>query len=495
VLLLRVKHCERAIRNGRLDEAYSLVRQPELRSSRRGQELLDILVRKFLDRGGKHLAAGRLPEAAADADKAAQLAGRVEPVLRLQSAVEHALAQEQEANRRCGQALALARRHMERGELSVVGRMLEASPPPQDGRVDGLKRELHARQLEIESCQSKASAALSAGDWDAAIDHLSPLGPNSSQDGELRKLCGKISLHVAKRVRESLEIGRLDTATACLAKLQRLPAQTTEVRDISSLLEQCGQAQQAIESGRWRDAEETLCRLQTLMPAAKWVAQAAQQARQLGEGLSALRAGPLSLMACAPVAAAPRPQEIRDDFYLHVDGAGSFKVIARPSTTLGPISSSRPPDVPLAIDAAVPAITIIRSEDDYFLRAASAVTVNGSPATNRLLSSGDKIAIGSRCRITFRRPSPASATAVLDLSDAHPAAASLRNVVLMDREIVIGPTTADHIRAVDLAEPAILQRRGNAWTVRLANQTVDLVPNVPVQIGTLRLVATREQRP
>jgi len=486
VLLLQVKHCERAIRNGRLDEAYALVHQPQLRSSRRGQELLDILVRKFLDRGAKHLAAGRLPEAAADTDKAAQLAGRIEPVVQLQSAVEHALAQEQDANRRCGQALALARRHMDRGELSMVERLLDTSPPPEDGRVDGLKRELHARQLEIGSCQSKASAALAAGDWDAAIDHLSPLAPNSSQNGELRKLCGRITQHVAERVRESLQIGRLDTAAACLAKLRRLPVQT---------LDQCGQAQQAIESGRWRDAEEALGRLQTLIPDAKWVAQAAQQARQLGEGLSVLRAGPLSLMTAACVAPMPKSQEIRDDFCLHVDGAGSFKVIARPSVTLGPISSSRPPDVPLAIDAGAPAITINRSEDDYFLRAAAAVTVNGSPTTNRLLGAGDKIVLGSRCRITFRRPSAASTTAVLDLSDAHPAVASLRNVVLMDREIVIGPGANDHIRAVDLTEPAILQRRGNGWTVRLGNQTVELVPNTPVQIGTLRLVATREQRP
>jgi hypothetical protein len=384
---------------------------------------------------------------------------------------------------------------MDRGELSVVEQLFDASPPPEDGRLDGLKRELQARQLEIESCQSKASVALAAGDWDAAIDHLSPLAPNASQNGELRKLCGQITQQVAQRVRQSLQTGRLDTAVALLAKLHRLPVQPAEVQDVSSLLDQCAAAQQAIESGRWHDAEDALCRLQTLMPDAQWVAQAAQQARQLGQGLSVLRAGPLFLMNRASAATAPKPQGICDDFCLHVDGAGSFKVIARPSITLGPISSSRPPDVPLAIDATAPAITITRSEEDYFLRATAAVTVNGSPTTNRLLGTGDKIALGSRCRITFLRPSAASTTAVLDLSDAHPAAASLRTVVLVDREIVIGPGTTDHIRAADLTEPAILQRRGNAWTVRLANQTLDLVPNTPVQIGPLRLVATREQRP
>ena len=493
MLSLRIKQCERAMRNGRLDEAYAIVRQPDVRSHRRGQELLESLVRALVDRGRKHLAAGRLSEAAADAEKAAGLAGSVEVVAQFQTAVEHALEQEQEANRQCGQALAIARRQMDRGELSVVQRMLETAAPPPDGRVDGLKRELHARRLEIESCQAKAAAAMEGGDLEAAIDHLTPLPRGAAQNGELRNLCGQISQGAAKRIHEAVQAGRLDTAAALLAKLRRLPIETTDTFEASSLLEQCRLAHDAIESGRWREAEESLGRLAPLMPEAKWVSQTAAQVRQLAEGLSLLRSGPLSLLGAVSTPLVPRENVMFDDFSLLVDGVGSFKVIARPVITLGPVSSSRKLDVPLAIDAGISPITISRSDDDYFLRGGDGVSVNGTATTSRLLANGDKIAIGPRSRIIFRKPSQASATAVLDLGDARPAAASLRNVVLMDREIVIGPGSADHIRALDLREPAILLRRGSGLAVRAGGQAIEVIPNTPIDIGNLHLVVRRDQ--
>jgi hypothetical protein len=485
MLLLQISQCERALRNGRLDEAYAIVRQPDVRSHRRGQELLEKLVRALIDRGRQHLAAGRLAEASADSEKAGHLAGNVETVAQLQAAVQHALGQEQEENRRRGQALAIARRQMDRGELSVVGRMLETVAPPEDGRVDGLKRELHARQLEIQSCERKASVALAAADWEAAIDHLSPLPVNSSQNGELRRLCGQIGQDVAQRIRQSIETGRLDTAAALAAKLHKLPIETTEMTEVNSLLNQCSRARDAIESSQWRDAEEFLGRIQTLLPQAKWVGQELAQVKQLGEGMSQLRSGPLSLIGSNGV---PRMQEpvMFDEFCLHVDGAGSFKVFTRPSITLGPISSSRSVDVPLAIDSGTKPITVSRAEDDYFVR--------GGDGANRLLTNGEKFAVGSRGRIMFRRPSAASATAVLDLAEARPAGGNLRNIVMMDREIVIGPGLGDHIRAADLSQSAILQRRGNGVVVRWNGQTISVTNSSPITLGTLHLAVTREQR-
>jgi hypothetical protein len=391
--------------------------------------------------------------------------------------------QEQEENRRRGQALAIARRQMDRGELSVVGRMLETVAPPEDGRVDGLKRELQARQLEIQSCQAKASAALAAGDWEAAIDHLSPLPLNSSQNGELRRLCGQIGQEVAQRIRQAVEIGRLDTATTLAAKLRTLPIETTEISEVNALLDQCIRARDAIQSSQWRDAEEYLGRVQTLLPEAKWVGQALVQVKQLGEGMSQLRSGPLSLMG--PNGAARMPEPVMfDEFFLHVDGAGSFKVFTRPAITLGSVSSSRTVDVPLAIEAGAGTITVSRADDDYFVRTRD--------AANRLLTSGEKFAAGSRGRILFRRPSAASATAVLDLAEARPAGPNLRNIVMMDREIVIGPGSGDHIRSADLSQSAILQRRGNGLVVRWNGQTIDVINNSPITLGSLHLAVSRE---
>jgi len=115
---------------------------------------------------------------------------------------------------------------------------------------------------------------------------------------------------------------------------------------------------------------------------------------------------------------------------------------------------------------------------------------------------GDRIAIGPRCRITFRRPSPASATAILDLSGTRAARGDVRHVVLLDRELVVGPGPAAHVRCDDLQQPAVLQRRDGKVTCRAgepilldgrpAGNSADIPAGTHIAIGPVGLVIAKE---
>jgi hypothetical protein len=149
-----------------------------------------------------------------------------------------------------------------------------------------------------------------------------------------------------------------------------------------------------------------------------------------------------------------------DRFILQVDGAGAFLVVRSAVTKIGPISSTALPDVPLIADATAPAVSIERVEDDYFLRGVSPVAVNDKPVTNTLLGSGDRIGLSPRCRFTFALPHAASTTAVLDLSGARYPRSDVRRVILLDRDLILGPGPASHVRVPGLAAPVVLNLRG-----------------------------------
>ena len=63
-MILRIRQAECALADGRLDEAFELADRHDVRSHRRGQRLVGRLVRSLVDRGRKHLDAGRIAEAA-----------------------------------------------------------------------------------------------------------------------------------------------------------------------------------------------------------------------------------------------------------------------------------------------------------------------------------------------------------------------------------------------------------------------------------------------
>ena len=128
MLFLRIKQCEAAIAGGRLDEAFELLRADDVRSHRRGQELTDLIVKRLVERGRGHLAAGRISAARGDCDKAARLAGNLADVSQLRFAVDRADAGVRERDGAREHVVADARRLLAAGQLPRIGDLIVRAP-------------------------------------------------------------------------------------------------------------------------------------------------------------------------------------------------------------------------------------------------------------------------------------------------------------------------------------------------------------------------------
>jgi hypothetical protein len=169
--------------------------------------------------------------------------------------------------------------------------------------------------------------------------------------------------------------------------------------------------------------------------------------------------------------------------------------------TVGPISSPERPTVGLMADPNIPVATIERIDDDYFIRSSGAIRVNDVTTTNKLLVDGDRIALSQRCRMKFHLPNPASTTAVLILSGARLGRADIRQVILMDRDVLIGPSGGNHIPAEFLDETiAMFAQNGKLMCKTAKKVIVDDKPagssaGIPVdkqiRIGQMSFVLTK----
>ena len=263
----------------------------------------------------------------------------------------------------------------------------------------------------------------------------------------------------------------------------------------------------------------------TVLPRARWLDAAVRGCEAAADSLETLEVGPLGLMdpgggdetihlpaqgeheEAVPTRPSPssRPPKrtgptLPQKFLIQVDGVGSFLVLRGESVTIGPISSSERPEVGLMADPALPAVTIERADEDYFLRCGRPVTVNDQPTTEGLLADGDRIALSPRCRWRFLRPNAASTSAVLAISGARLPQADTRKVILLDREIIIGPGPTAHIRADRWDGSAVLHVRNGTLLCRsespvsadgLTITAGDPLPlGIPLRIGSLSLIVT-----
>ncbi|HMO26872.1 MAG TPA: hypothetical protein PKB10_11440, partial [Tepidisphaeraceae bacterium] len=164
-------------------------------------------------------------------------------------------------------------------------------------------------------------------------------------------------------------------------------------------------------------------------------------------------------------------------------------------------AGAKGPDIPLVVEASAATVTICRDEADYFLRSSQPVKVNDHTTQQKLLVSGDRIGLSTRCRVGFAIPNAAATTAVIDLVGARYPPGDVRRLILLDRDLVIGPGTVSHVRLDTLASPVVLHRRGRELQVetseRVQSPTGVIEPgrtlpmDTPLRCGELGFVITR----
>jgi tetratricopeptide (TPR) repeat protein len=505
-----------ALADGRLDEALVLANHGPLRAHRRGLQLVGQLTEALIARGRAHLSAGRLQQALCDADKAQRLAGPQPQIAELHAAAASALAGDQRKQRRAAQLVSAARDMADQGRLSAGERML-AGLSQYESRAALLMQDLNAKRSSLDAALAGAEKALAGNDLETALHNLRLARTMDASSPQVSQLSAAAAKLLRARVRTAMEEGRLDLAETELPRLTDLDSESSETGLMLRALEQCRAAWAYIEAGRHRDAAEVLARVGTVLPAARWIEATVLELKRMDEAMGQIRSGPLGLMTVArewivgdrstavasQVAhrpgATPRPATpvrptppvatgLPSRFIMQVDGAGSVCVLRRAMITVGPVSSSHVPDLGLLSEPTMPVARIERTDDDYFVRSQATIVVNDRPTQDKLLVSGDRIALSPRCRMSFGLPNSASTTAVLDLTGARYPRADVRRVVLLDRDLVIGPGPHAHVRADHMTAPLVLHLRDGrlmvegeaAATVSVDGKPMDRLTGIPM---------------
>jgi hypothetical protein len=499
MLILRIRQAEVAAAAGRLDEAFELAsRDGRFRSHRRGQEAITRIVAGLVLRGREHLSSGRLVQAATDCERAGRLGGAgLADVARLAADLRDAQANQHRAQRDAALAIAAAKRYVEDGALSIGRRMLATTAVADDSRAKRLMTDIDDQRARLDAALAAAQSAVARRDWPAAAEAVARARGIAPTDARIAEHADVVADALARDAREQFDAGRLDRAADVAETLQLADPDSAVARDIGRALEHCRSAMTCLDLAKPHDAAERLRRVAVLFPDAPWLKDVLKQVDVVASGMDQLRAGPLSLaidlsitpakgkLASAPTTHPDVPRLARpavlspvrregtvgqanrgtsdgplpDRFILNVDGAGAFLVVRSAVVKVGPISSSALPDVALVADANAPAISIERMEDDYFLRAPSPVALNDKATTEGLLGNSDRIGLSPRCRFTFALPHAASTTAVLDLVGARYPRGDVRRVILLDRDLVLGPGHTSHVRVPGLASPVVLNLR------------------------------------
>jgi len=488
VLILRLKQAETAMADDRLDEAFDIVQSEQVRQHRRGQKLIGRLAEAYVRRGQGNLESERVQLALLDCNKAEKLAGNTAEVARLRSEICSEMEQRRLRNQHRSLKVAQAREQIDNGWLSA-GEQILKDADVDEGHGNIVKEHAAVARLAIDEAVAKANQALSRNDLCGAIDVFLKAGVAGNQNDKVTELGAKLKALAVGRIRENISDGRIDIAQSVLQMISPLANGSTEIAELGLALNQCRQAAGHVAAGQPRLAVPLLRKVKLICPAANWLKAVTEQSRQAADLLDELAAGPLGLDIAGDDESSPcdlggaggrtsrdsvqspkmggdrSPMEqlgsvIPPRFVLEIDGVGGFLVVRDQRVTVGPVSSSEHPTVGLIADPNMPVASIERVDEDYFLRSSKPVQVNSAVTTEKLLVDEDKIALSPRCRMKFNTPNPASTTATLSLSSARLGRGDIRRVILMDRDIVIGPTMGSHVQAKALHDTVTLFAQG-----------------------------------
>ncbi len=523
----RLKAAENALNEGRLDEAYRLAIQPDLREHRRGAAVLAALTERFLERARGFYREDRFKDAMLDLDRAeaggvmkkeiAELRGYVQTV-----AAEH---ERHEDSRR--QRLDAAVKRIEGGSLAAGRDMLERVAT-EDRAAHDVRRKAEERAADAKRMVDHAERLLAAGQIPAAAERVRKAKAVDAHNEHVARLELQLCQKVMENARAAIIEGKLGRAAdelACVGDLGRsLPSR----RELADLLTIAQEAAGLVSGFRYAEARHRVMSLARQLPDAGWLKMAGEQLRQLDEFQTALFAGPLGdrvvIQAAAfgasasrdlQVARTPARAEARgsglddtvalperidvdggvpDRLLLLVDGGGSYLILRGGQASVGRAASEHPADVPLFSDVAERHANVARVDDDYFLFGVKEVEVGGNKTQHQLLRDGDRVVLGKKAKFTFRLPSRKSPSAVLELSDTTKMPNDVRRVVLFHQHASVGNGPTAHILCRHAGTPLVVfERNGQLWIRQQSDGHVDtgakpLRLGEPVEIGGVSLV-------
>ncbi len=520
LLFVRLKAAENAVRDGRIDEAYRLATQPDMREHRRGAAVLSALTEKFIERARHQFRSDRFAEALLDLDRAETGGVLKEQIAELRENIRVVATEQQRDEQSRRNRLGEAKRRIEGGSLAA-GRDILEQASASDHAAHALKRTADERVDEVERLVGQAEAFLEQGQTTSAVQRLRKARAIDVHTDRVTRLESRICTQVLETARRALMDGKLGRAADELACLGELGRQLPARRELNDVLAVACEAAYSLQRDDYVEAQRHAMSLERLLTDAGWVPRLIEQLRQVSDLRTALWAGPLGqrLEGVAPAvrreaarAVGPSPRAasvddtlplpgrvategaLPDRLLLLVDGGGSYLVARGNRVTIGRVASDRPADVAVFSDIAEQHASIARVDDDYFLFSDKEAEVGGQRTQHQLLRDGDRITLGRKAKFGFHLPSRKSATAVLDLSDTTKMPNDVRRVVLFHEQATLGNGPTAHVLCRS-AGPSLLlfERNGTMWLRQkndghVAATAVELRLGEPVELAGANVV-------
>ena len=489
---VRLKAAEKAIKEGRLDEAFRLAIAPDLRDHKRAEKVLAKTGKKLIERARQHFRADRFDEALADLDKAAVAGERLEEITELRDQIRivaREVSRNEESRHRRMHA---ARKRIEEGSFRAGKRILEQASR-HDAGAKKLKRDIDLREEHAADAFKQVRDLLKNKELPAAIERFRRAKELHPHAGEAAELETTLIEQVLQNVRRALCDGRLERAGGELRSLGDFGASRPGRQDMERILSIAQAAGADMQAGRYEEARVKIMRLQRLLPEAKWTKPAEKQFQQIDELVANLHAGPLGAASATahvghlkptlpvrkPVSRSlaetlPLPPTARGSgagnialpLLVLVDGAGSYLLVRHERATIGRAASGKPADIPLVSDLHERHADIARMDGDYFLISSHQFEVGGRKLQQKLLADGDRVVFSRQARFTFRQPDRRSTSCVLDLADSVRMPHDVRRVVMFDGHATMGRSRSAHLGASSARRELILFERDGLLYIR-----------------------------
>jgi hypothetical protein len=153
-------------------------------------------------------------------------------------------------------------------------------------------------------------------------------------------------------------------------------------------------------------------------------------------------------------------------FILWIDGVGGYLVCLGARVGFGQATGSGPVDVPLFADVSRLHAELTRDTEGYVLESGREVMVNGQAVRRSVLTSGDRVTLGSTCQFVFHQPVPISPSARLELVSGHRLPLAVDGILLMAENLILGPHPPVHVPMPESSGNVILYRSKDGLGIR-----------------------------
>jgi len=277
--------------------------------------------------------------------------------------------------------------------------------------------------------------------------------------------------------REQAQRGEFSQALQCIervdyqniAALKQLHAQWGQHQQRFPAL--CDQLHQAVQQQHWRLVVKLADELLALAPEHTEVRTARAKAWKVLEPPTVMHTPnkPLAQLQPAPAEAPKEAEDTPRRLLCWIDGVGGYLICLSPRVSLGRATGDATVDIPLFADVSRLHAYLSRdSEGGYVLEAVRPVQLNGKNVEKAVLKDGDELSLGSACKLRFRQPLAVSGTARLELISRHRLPLSIDGVLLMADACLMGDNTGTHVSVPGLTRPLALVRAGDGLAVQCA---------------------------